>query len=317
MRFCFWTVRSVSEWFSSGVVCIRMFQWLMWVTLFQQLTIVLFVSDSFHYWDLLNCFIHFLISITVSDILSSVSDCLSHSFSSISDVLDFQPWCCMCQTISDTLWSMSDWFSDFVICQGFSPCVICVRLFHTVCFNCYAVCVQLFQWLCGLLWIVSATMQCMFNCFSHYLICGQTYTRKVDVDCVNTLASLAATVHKVSNSVCVCVCMGVCVCVNTLCVCFCMCVCTCMCVCVHVYMCTWMFVCFCGCVRAHACVCVHVCICAHECMYIGIYVSIWICMPDCMYAVCKGRWWTLFEGEKKELKDFFFFKQKKHNNHDM
>ena len=38
------------------------------------------------------------------------------------------------------------------------------------------------------------------NCFSHYLICGQTYSRKVDVDCVNTLASLAATVHKVRCS---------------------------------------------------------------------------------------------------------------------
>lgn len=30
-----------------------------------------------------------------------------------------------------------------------------------------------------------------------YPVCGQTYTRKVDVECLNTLASLGATVHKV------------------------------------------------------------------------------------------------------------------------
>ena len=32
---------------------------------------------------------------------------------------------------------------------------------------------------------------------NRYLICGQTYTRKVDADCLNGLASLGATVHKV------------------------------------------------------------------------------------------------------------------------
>lgn len=30
-----------------------------------------------------------------------------------------------------------------------------------------------------------------------YLVTGQTYSRKVDVDCLSTLASLGATVHKV------------------------------------------------------------------------------------------------------------------------
>ena len=29
-------------------------------------------------------------------------------------------------------------------------------------------------------------------------ICGQTYPRKVDVECLNALASLGATIHKVS-----------------------------------------------------------------------------------------------------------------------
>lgn len=31
-----------------------------------------------------------------------------------------------------------------------------------------------------------------------YLVTGQTYSRKVDVDCVSSLASLGATIHKVS-----------------------------------------------------------------------------------------------------------------------
>lgn len=30
-----------------------------------------------------------------------------------------------------------------------------------------------------------------------YLVTGQTYSRKVDVDCLSTLASLGSTVHKV------------------------------------------------------------------------------------------------------------------------
>lgn len=30
-----------------------------------------------------------------------------------------------------------------------------------------------------------------------YAVCGQTYTRKVDVECLNVLASLGATAHKV------------------------------------------------------------------------------------------------------------------------
>lgn len=32
----------------------------------------------------------------------------------------------------------------------------------------------------------------------HYSVTGQTYSRKVDVECLNALASLGATVHKVS-----------------------------------------------------------------------------------------------------------------------
>lgn len=31
-----------------------------------------------------------------------------------------------------------------------------------------------------------------------YFVCGQTYSRKVDVECLNVLASLGATAHKVS-----------------------------------------------------------------------------------------------------------------------
>ncbi|KAL1486581.1 hypothetical protein MTO96_046897, partial [Rhipicephalus appendiculatus] len=30
-----------------------------------------------------------------------------------------------------------------------------------------------------------------------YIICGQTYTRKVDIDCLSALASLGASVHKI------------------------------------------------------------------------------------------------------------------------
>lgn len=33
-----------------------------------------------------------------------------------------------------------------------------------------------------------------------YLVTGQTYSRKVDIDCLSCLASLGATVHKVSVS---------------------------------------------------------------------------------------------------------------------
>lgn len=33
-----------------------------------------------------------------------------------------------------------------------------------------------------------------------FIICGQTYTRKLDVECVNALSSLAATIHKVCYS---------------------------------------------------------------------------------------------------------------------
>ncbi|XP_025097171.1 adenylosuccinate lyase-like [Pomacea canaliculata] len=34
---------------------------------------------------------------------------------------------------------------------------------------------------------------------SNFLICGQTYTRKVDADCLSTLSSLGASVHKISS----------------------------------------------------------------------------------------------------------------------
>lgn len=34
-----------------------------------------------------------------------------------------------------------------------------------------------------------------------YPVCGQTYTRKVDVECLNTLASLGATVHKICTDI--------------------------------------------------------------------------------------------------------------------
>lgn len=30
-----------------------------------------------------------------------------------------------------------------------------------------------------------------------FIICGQTYTRKLDVECINALSSLAASIHKV------------------------------------------------------------------------------------------------------------------------
>ena len=32
---------------------------------------------------------------------------------------------------------------------------------------------------------------------SHYLVTGQTYSRKVDLDCLSDLGSLGASVHKV------------------------------------------------------------------------------------------------------------------------
>ncbi|KAL4239768.1 hypothetical protein ACF0H5_000571 [Mactra antiquata] len=35
----------------------------------------------------------------------------------------------------------------------------------------------------------------------HFLICGQTYSRKVDVDCMSTLASLGASVHKICTDI--------------------------------------------------------------------------------------------------------------------
>ncbi|XP_033761443.1 adenylosuccinate lyase-like [Pecten maximus] len=36
---------------------------------------------------------------------------------------------------------------------------------------------------------------------TNFLICGQTYSRKVDVDCLNTLASLGASVHKICTDI--------------------------------------------------------------------------------------------------------------------
>ena len=35
--------------------------------------------------------------------------------------------------------------------------------------------------------------------FRAFIICGQTYTRKVDVDCLSVLASLGSSIHKVSE----------------------------------------------------------------------------------------------------------------------
>lgn len=35
----------------------------------------------------------------------------------------------------------------------------------------------------------------------NYLVCGQTYSRKVDVDCLTSLASLGATVHKIGSDI--------------------------------------------------------------------------------------------------------------------
>lgn len=35
----------------------------------------------------------------------------------------------------------------------------------------------------------------------HFLICGQTYSRKVDIDCLSTLASLGASVHKICTDI--------------------------------------------------------------------------------------------------------------------
>ena len=87
-----------------------------------------------------------------------------------------------------------------------------------------------------------------FDCFSHYIICGQTYTRKVDVDCVNALASLAATVHKVSY--CLWVCASMCVCV---------------------FVCVPMLINnMCTCASVHTCV--SVCVCVFTPVYIYIYI---------------------------------------------
>lgn len=33
----------------------------------------------------------------------------------------------------------------------------------------------------------------------HYAVTGQTYSRKVDIECLNVLSSLGASVHKVSR----------------------------------------------------------------------------------------------------------------------
>ncbi|XP_033729876.1 adenylosuccinate lyase-like [Pecten maximus] len=35
----------------------------------------------------------------------------------------------------------------------------------------------------------------------HFMICGQTYSRKVDVDCLSTLASMGSTVHKICTDI--------------------------------------------------------------------------------------------------------------------
>lgn len=37
----------------------------------------------------------------------------------------------------------------------------------------------------------------MAGFYSHYLVTGQTYSRKVDLDCLSALGSLGASVHKV------------------------------------------------------------------------------------------------------------------------
>ena len=34
-----------------------------------------------------------------------------------------------------------------------------------------------------------------------FIICGQTYTRKLDIECINVLASLAASVHKICTDI--------------------------------------------------------------------------------------------------------------------
>ena len=34
----------------------------------------------------------------------------------------------------------------------------------------------------------------------HYIVTGQTYSRKVDLDCLSALSSLGASVHKVSRN---------------------------------------------------------------------------------------------------------------------
>ena len=35
---------------------------------------------------------------------------------------------------------------------------------------------------------------------SHYIVTGQTYSRKVDLDCLSALSSLGASVHKVVSN---------------------------------------------------------------------------------------------------------------------
>ncbi|KAK3100228.1 hypothetical protein FSP39_016607 [Pinctada imbricata] len=40
-----------------------------------------------------------------------------------------------------------------------------------------------------------------FNFSRNFIICGQTYSRKVDVDCLNVLASLGASVHKICTDI--------------------------------------------------------------------------------------------------------------------
>lgn len=39
----------------------------------------------------------------------------------------------------------------------------------------------------------------------YYAVTGQTYSRKVDIECLNVLSSLGATIHKVSPKSCSCI----------------------------------------------------------------------------------------------------------------
>jgi adenylosuccinate lyase len=36
---------------------------------------------------------------------------------------------------------------------------------------------------------------------SSYIVCGQTYSRKVDADCLSVLASLGASIHKICTDI--------------------------------------------------------------------------------------------------------------------